>query len=197
VGRRRLRWQLVDWATAHLALTIQIVTNSPARPGSSYYIAGGRSSEHPRGSTGAGAPCATTNACRSITPRWCNDHHHDPAPRPTPSRRAKLPQPPETLIYQPLSLDELSTEHRDGITMVLTAGQHLLTLLDDILDLSHLEDGHLSTSVEPIPVTTLITDALNLSRPLADAGGVRLSGPPLRPPACASPPSRNGCGKSY
>jgi signal transduction histidine kinase/ActR/RegA family two-component response regulator len=82
---------------------------------------------------------------------------------------------------QLLSLDELSTEHRDWITTVLTAGQHLLTLLDDILDISHIEDGHLSTSIEPIPVTTVITDVLSLSRPLADAGGVRLSAPPRLP----------------
>jgi PAS domain S-box-containing protein len=82
---------------------------------------------------------------------------------------------------QLLSLDELSPEHRDWVTTVLKAGRHLLTLLDDILDISHIEDGHLSISVEPIPVAAVITDALNLSRPLADAGGVTLvapAGPP-------------------
>lgn len=82
---------------------------------------------------------------------------------------------------QLLSLDELSAEHRDWVTTVLKAGQHLLTLLDDILDISHIEDGHLSISIEAVPVATVITDSLSLSRPLADAGGVRLSAPPRLP----------------
>jgi signal transduction histidine kinase/ActR/RegA family two-component response regulator len=82
---------------------------------------------------------------------------------------------------QLLGLDELSPDHREWNTTVLKAGRHLLTLLDDILDISHIEDSHLSTSIEPIPVGTVITDALSISRPLADADGVRLSAPPRLP----------------
>ena len=80
-----------------------------------------------------------------------------------------------------LSQDELSAEHRDWITTVLKAGDHLLTLLDEILDISRIEAGQLSTSIEPIPVISVIADALSISRPLADAGGVRLSAPPRLP----------------
>jgi signal transduction histidine kinase len=93
---------------------------------------------------------------------------------------------------QLLSLDELTAEHREWVSAVLKAGQHLLTLLDDILDISHIEDGHLSTSIEPIPVTAVITDALTLSRPLADAGGYACQRRRGCPPTCASPPITNG-----
>ena len=82
---------------------------------------------------------------------------------------------------QLLAHDELSPDHRDWVSTVLKAGQHLLTLLDDILDISHIEDGYLSTSIEPIPIVSVITDALNISRPLAEAGGIRLSAPPKLP----------------
>ena len=82
---------------------------------------------------------------------------------------------------QLLSDDALSTEHRDWVDTVLKAGRHLLTLLDDILDIAHIEGGHLSTSIESIPVATVITDALTLCRPLADADGVLLSAPPRLP----------------
>ena len=82
---------------------------------------------------------------------------------------------------QLLSDDALSTEHRDWVGTVLKAGRHLLTLLDDILDISHIEGGHLSTSIESIPVSAVINDALAVCRPLADADGVLLSAPPRLP----------------
>jgi signal transduction histidine kinase/ActR/RegA family two-component response regulator len=74
-----------------------------------------------------------------------------------------------------LSLEALSTEHHDWVTMILKAGRHLLALLDDVLDIARIEGGHLSMSVEAVPVAALIADSLDLARPLADAGGVHLS----------------------
>ena len=65
--------------------------------------------------------------------------------------------------------------------MILKAGRHLLALLDDVLDISRIEGGHLAMSVEPVPVAALIDDVLDLARPLAEADGVYLSAPPTLP----------------
>ena len=64
--------KLVDWATDQLASRSRSWPNWPGRPPSWCCPADGRSSARSPGSTDADAPSATTNAYRSITPRWSN-----------------------------------------------------------------------------------------------------------------------------
>ncbi|HUK71331.1 MAG TPA: ATP-binding protein [Streptosporangiaceae bacterium] len=73
-----------------------------------------------------------------------------------------------------LSLGDITAEHRDWVTMILGAARHLLALLDDVLDISRIEAGQLSLSVEPVAALEVIADALELVRPLAVSGEVRL-----------------------
>jgi signal transduction histidine kinase/ActR/RegA family two-component response regulator len=80
-----------------------------------------------------------------------------------------------------LSLGEISPEHRNWVGMVLKAGRHLLALLDDVLDISRIEGGHLSMSMEAVPIGPLLADALDLARPLADASEVHLQPAPTLP----------------
>jgi signal transduction histidine kinase/ActR/RegA family two-component response regulator len=80
-----------------------------------------------------------------------------------------------------LSLDELSAEHREWIGTVLKAGRHLLALLNDVLDISRVEGGHLSMSMEAVSVPELLAEVLDLARPLADAASVRLRPVPSLP----------------
>ncbi|WP_327002771.1 ATP-binding protein [Dactylosporangium sp. NBC_01737] len=74
-----------------------------------------------------------------------------------------------------LTLGELDTEPREWAGLIFKAGRHLLALLNDVLDIARIEGGNLSMSVEPVPVDALINDALDLVRPLAEAGGVRVA----------------------
>ena len=80
-----------------------------------------------------------------------------------------------------LSLGELGVEEREWAGLILKAGRHLLALLNDVLDISSIEGGHLSVSVEPVPVAAAITDVLGLVRPLAEAAGVHLASSPALP----------------
>jgi signal transduction histidine kinase/CheY-like chemotaxis protein len=80
-----------------------------------------------------------------------------------------------------LTLGELGAEQRDWAGLILKAGRHLLALLNDVLDISRIEGGHLSMSVEPVPVGALIADVLDLVRPLAEAAGVQLAPAPQVP----------------
>jgi signal transduction histidine kinase/DNA-binding response OmpR family regulator len=79
-----------------------------------------------------------------------------------------------------LSLTELSEEQHDWVGLILTAGRHLLALLDDVLDIARIEAGQLALTVEPVPVETLLSDAFELVRPLAAAAGIALRQPPRR-----------------
>ncbi len=79
-----------------------------------------------------------------------------------------------------LSLGDITAEHRDWVTMILQAARHLLNLLNDVLDISRIEAGHLSLSVEPVAACEAVADALELVRPLAVSTGVHLD--PAPPP---------------
>jgi anti-sigma regulatory factor (Ser/Thr protein kinase)/CheY-like chemotaxis protein len=76
---------------------------------------------------------------------------------------------------------ELGREQRDWAGLIVKAGRHLLDLLNDVLDIARIEGGHLSMSVEPVPVGVLVADVLDLVRPLADAASVQLAPAPQLP----------------
>src|SRR5205814_146508 len=50
---------------------------------------------------------------------------------------------------------------------ILSAGRHLLNLINEVLDISRIEAGTLQLSVEPVCLEEAIGEALDLMRPLA------------------------------
>lgn len=56
---------------------------------------------------------------------------------------------------------------RPRIRYILSAGRHLLNLINEVLDISRIEAGTLQLSVEPVCVEEAIGEALDLMRPLA------------------------------
>ena len=55
---------------------------------------------------------------------------------------------------------------------VVSAGRHLLALIDDVLDIARIESGEMSVSAEPIEVGPVVADVVSLMTPQADAAGV-------------------------
>jgi signal transduction histidine kinase len=55
------------------------------------------------------------------------------------------------------------------------AGQHLLTLINDVLDISKIEAGRMDVTIEPLGVRDIIDDVLGSVEPLARRNGNRLS----------------------
>lgn len=53
-------------------------------------------------------------------------------------------------------------------------GQHLLALVNDVLDLARVEAGRLDLRPEPIEVASAVTEAVNGLRPLADRKSIRI-----------------------
>jgi signal transduction histidine kinase/ActR/RegA family two-component response regulator len=56
---------------------------------------------------------------------------------------------------------------RESVQQILKGGRHLLTLINEILDIARIEAGRLSLSLEPVPVREAIARVLDLARPLA------------------------------
>ena len=68
-----------------------------------------------------------------------------------------------------LGLSELDDEQRLWVGMMGRANEHLKNLVDEVLDLSRIETGQLSISLEPVALEALLVEALDLMRPLAVA----------------------------
>ena len=75
---------------------------------------------------------------------------------------------------QLLQLSDLSPEDRDGVDRILTAGRHLLALINKLVDIARIESGDFSVSVEPVSVLPLIREACQLMEPLAAQRGITI-----------------------
>ena len=65
-------------------------------------------------------------------------------------------------------------KHGEYIASIHTSGQHLLTLVNDVLDMAKIESGRLELDREPVPVATLVAECLELVEPLAGRKGIRM-----------------------
>ncbi|HET8654553.1 MAG TPA: ATP-binding protein [Longimicrobiaceae bacterium] len=65
---------------------------------------------------------------------------------------------------QILELDVQTDENRESVEQILRAGRHLLTLINEVLDIARIEAGQMSLSVESVSVREVLHDALDLVR---------------------------------
>jgi PAS domain S-box-containing protein len=63
---------------------------------------------------------------------------------------------------------------RTRINPIISAGRHLLNLINEVLDISRLEIGSFPLSLEPVSVGHALEEALVLMRPLAAERGIEL-----------------------
>jgi PAS domain S-box-containing protein len=76
---------------------------------------------------------------------------------------------------QLLEMSELGELDRDNNAQILKAGRHLLTLINELLDLSRIESGELSLSLEPVTLVAVIDEVTTLMGPLAAARAITIS----------------------
>ena len=75
---------------------------------------------------------------------------------------------------QLLQLEDTDPDRSAKLGHIRGAGEHLLSLIDSVLDLSSLESGSLTLDIEALAVPTLVDQALPLVAVLAQRHGVRL-----------------------
>ncbi|ADU15175.1 ATP-binding protein [Asticcacaulis excentricus] len=75
---------------------------------------------------------------------------------------------------QLLELDEetLSTPHRAAVQQIMKAGRHLLSLINDLLDISSIEAGATDMSIEAVDLDDVVQEVHALAAPIVATGGL-------------------------
>jgi PAS domain S-box-containing protein len=68
---------------------------------------------------------------------------------------------------QLLDMGELTPLHRKGVNHILNSGKHLLDLINEVLDISRIEAGRISLSMEPLKLNSVILEMLDIVQPQA------------------------------
>ncbi len=70
--------------------------------------------------------------------------------------------------------ETLTDSQQESIEEILKAGNHLLTLINEILDLARVEAGKLTVSLEPVHIEPVLDEVLGIIKPLASNKGIRI-----------------------
>ncbi len=70
--------------------------------------------------------------------------------------------------------EPLSDRQRQRVDQILRGAEHLLHLIDDVLDLSHIEAGGIAVSTEGVEVSEVLDGVIEALQPAADDAGVLL-----------------------
>jgi PAS domain S-box-containing protein len=81
--------------------------------------------------------------------------------------------------------EPLTDAQRRRVEHIHTAGDHLLTMIGELLDLTRIESGHLAIDLVAVPVSSLVRDCLEMIRPQAEAARVSLQFDPFDATAAA------------
>ncbi|OPA88371.1 histidine kinase [Pseudomonas fluorescens] len=74
---------------------------------------------------------------------------------------------------QLLDMDAAKTQ-KAHVGHILRAGQHLLTLINEVLDIAKIEAGSLALNIAPLPLAQVLQEALTLVSPMAADAGIEL-----------------------
>jgi signal transduction histidine kinase len=72
-----------------------------------------------------------------------------------------------------LDQDELQPRHQAALTQIMKAGRHLLSLINDLLDISSIEAGGTDVALEKVELSGLLEEVQMLASPIVSAAGLR------------------------
>jgi PAS domain S-box-containing protein len=76
---------------------------------------------------------------------------------------------------QLMKVNATSDEHDESATMIIKAGRHLLSLVNEVLDISRVESGQLSISPEAVGLAEVLQDSLSLVEPQANLRRIKFA----------------------
>lgn len=78
-------------------------------------------------------------------------------------------------LLQTNQIDSSSATRQEATRHILSSGQHLLTLINEILDLAHIENGTLNLTIENLELNTLVNETITSIKPLASKQKINLN----------------------
>ena len=75
---------------------------------------------------------------------------------------------------QLLEMGDLNKIHRKGVNYILKSGKHLLDLINEVLDISSIEAGKLSLSIEPVRTRSIIAEMMDILKQSADQKNISM-----------------------
>ena len=79
------------------------------------------------------------------------------------------------LGFAQLLQDELSPgKHKNNVKMIRTAAEHLLKLINEVLDIARIESGEVILTLSPTPVNDLLEEAIHYISPLGKVRDIQI-----------------------
>jgi len=76
---------------------------------------------------------------------------------------------------QLMSMSDLDERQHGNVEHILSAGRHLLDLINEILDISRIESGDMRLSLEPVALHSVLVDAAELVTPEASEHAITVT----------------------
>lgn len=89
-----------------------------------------------------------------------------------------------------LNNSELKPEHREAVEHILAGGEHLLSLIEDILDLSSIESGKLALTMRPVETHEALLRTVAMVSAMAGKRGIQIELPKAPLPQVMADPHR-------
>lgn len=74
---------------------------------------------------------------------------------------------------------QLNQTQRKNVEVINRSGEHLLSMISDVLDLSKIESGHVEVELEPIDLESMLNDIMEMMSVRALSSGLELTLDPL------------------
>jgi signal transduction histidine kinase/CheY-like chemotaxis protein len=68
----------------------------------------------------------------------------------------------------------LTDSQHESVKEILKAGNHLLELINEVLDLSKIESGNLIISIESVPIKSVMDETFSIIKPFADKNNIKI-----------------------
>lgn len=75
---------------------------------------------------------------------------------------------------QILEMSGLNDKQESAVLHILKSGKHLLGLINEVLEISRIESGSVSISIEPVNITAVTREVVDLIKPLTEENSINI-----------------------